>query len=407
MTRFTYIARNDRGLLTRGELVAPSRLAAHTLLKRRGTRPVSIAPIADGLTGLGRLRTISWRDALGPRSYDAEIALQQLALMNRSGLGLVAALQSVGEQTKSKLFQRILGSMVDDLQDGKSLHSAISKHLVFPRVLSPLIEVGESTGKLADVLEQGAKTMSQHRKSRTALLSMLAYPLVVTIAASSVSVYLLLVVIPKLQTFLTAMGRPLPAMTQSLLNFSQAMQSCAPTIVLMFFSFLVGTYTTYRHPRGRLWLDRLALCIPFLGAILRLSGTITFSSTLGTMLRSGVPLVDALSAIENLHRNRHLAITVASIRQAVIRGQSLTAPLSRTSAYMPMLAQMMAIAERTGKTTEILEQVTKFHEEQLLTATKRLGAMLEPLLIVFIGGFVGYVYIAFFIALMSAGGSGR
>ena len=180
MTRFTYIVRNDRGLLTRGELVAPSRLAAHTLLKRRGTRPVSIAPIADGLTGLGRLRTISWRDALGPRSYDAEIALQQLALMNRSGLGLVAALQSVGEQTKSKLFQRILGSMVDDLQDGKSLHSAISKHLVFPRVLSPLIEVGESTGKLADVLEQGAKTMSQHRKSRTALLSMIAYPLVVT-----------------------------------------------------------------------------------------------------------------------------------------------------------------------------------------------------------------------------------
>jgi len=256
-------------------------------------------------------------------------------------------------------------------------------------------------------MEQGAKQMAQYRKSKNAIVSMLAYPVCVLTAATSVSVYLVLVVIPKLQSFLTAMGRPLPRMTQSLLTFSQTMQSWAPTIAVAILAICGGIYAIYRHPRGRLLLDRWLLSIPFLGSILRLSGTITFSSTLGTMLRSGVTLLDALSAIETLHRNRYLSSTVASIRQAVVRGQSLTAPLSQTTAYMPMLAQMMSIAERTGKTTEVLEQVTKFHEELLHATTKRLGALMEPLLIVFIGGFVGYVYIAFFVALMSAGGSGR
>ena len=407
MTRFHYIAKNDRGLLTRGELEASSRLAAHAALQRLGSRPVSIVPIANRVAWLGGLTKLSWRDAFGPRSYDAEVALQQLALMNRSGLGLITSLQSVAEQTKSKAFQKVVGAMVVDLQNGKSLHFAMDKHRVFPRVLTRLIEVGESTGELADVMEQGAKQMAQHRKGRNAILSMLAYPVCVLTAAASVSVYLVLVVIPKLQTFLTAMGRPLPSMTQSLLTFSQTMQSWAPMIATAILALCGGVYVTYRQPRGRLLLDRWMLSIPLFGSIFRLSGTITFSRTLGTMLRSGVTLLDALSAIETLHRNRYLASTVASIRQAVVRGQSLTAPLSRTTAYMPMLAQMMAIAERTGKTTEVLEQVTNFHEDLLQATTKRLGALMEPLLIVFIGGFVGYVYIAFFVALMSAGGSGR
>jgi len=185
------------------------------------------------------------------------------------------------------------------------------------------------------------------------------------------------------------------------------MQSWAPGIAASGLAFLGGMIAMYRHPRSRLLLDRWLLCIPVLGTVIRLSGTITFSSTLTAMLRSGVPLLDALSAIESLHSNRYFANTVASIRQAVVRGQSLSAPLYRTAAYMPMLAQMMAIAERTGKTTDVLEQVTKFYEEQMRTTTKRLGAIIEPMLIVFIGGFVGYVYIAFFVALMSAGGSGR
>jgi type IV pilus assembly protein PilC len=283
----------------------------------------------------------------------------------------------------------------------------MNKHRVFPRVLTRLIEVGESTGELANVMQQGATQMAQHRKGRNAIVSTLAYPACVVTAATSVSVYLVLVVIPKLQSFLTAMGRPLPSMTQSLLTFSQTMQSWAPMIAMVFLGLCGGVYATYRHPRGRLILDRCMLSIPFLGPIFRLSGTITFSSTLGTMLRSGVTLLDALSAIETLHRNRYLASTVAIIRQAVVRGQSLTAALKQTTAYMPMLAQMVAIAEQTGKTTEILEHVTKFHEDLLQATTKRLASLLEPLLIVFIGGFVGYVYIAFFVALMSAGGSGR
>jgi len=407
MTRFSYLARNDHGLITRGELLASSRLEAHSTLQSRGAAPISIAPVKCKLTWLMLLKSFSLRNMFGPRSYDVELALQQLALMNRSGLGLIDSLKSVCEQTKSNAFRRIVAEMIKDLQNGKSLHSTMSGHKVFPQVLARLIEVGESTGQLADVMEQGASQMAQHRKKKANLFAMLAYPICVMTAALGVSVYLVLVVIPKLQTFLTAMGRPLPRMTQSLLTFSQTMQSLAPWIVALGLASLGGLVAVYRNPRGRLRIDRWLLCVPVLGIVLRLSGTITFASTLNTMLRSGVPLIDALSAIETLHSNRYFANTVASIRQSIVCGQSLSAPLNRTAAYMPLLAQMMVIAERTGKTTDILEQVTKFYEEQLLATTKRLGAAIEPALIVFIGGFVGYVYIAFFVALMSAGGGGR
>ena len=407
MIRFHYIARNQEGSLKRGELTAASRTDALAIMGRSGSQVVSITPIENTSNWRSWLRSFSWIDAMGPRRYDVEIALQQLALMIRSGLRLTAALQSVAEQTRSKALRKVLGSLVDGLQKGNSLHSALEKYRVFPRVLVRLVAVGESTGQLADVLEQGAKHMTQQRKRGTAIIAMLAYPICVMAAAGAVSIYLVLGVIPKLQTFLTAMGRPLPRMTQSLLAFSQAMQSYAPYMVVAVLAMIGLAYGVYRTVRGRLMLDRWVFSIPLLGTILRLSGTITFSNTLSAMLRSGVSLVDALSAIEKLHFNRHLANTVISVRQAIVRGQSLTASLSCTNAYMPLLSQMMAIAEQTGKTNEILDQVTKFHEEQLQAMTKRLSSIMEPTLIVFIGSFVGYVYIAFFVALMSAGGSGR
>lgn len=404
MMRFSYIARMESGKLTRGEFLAISASAAQENLQKRGVQPVSITEIQDHKFSRIQLNVFSWLDLAGVRSSEIENALQQLALMNRSGLGLVASLHSVREQSKSHSFQRIVDSIISDLQNGSSLHFAMNKHKAFSKVLLQLIAVGEATGELASVLEQGAAHMAKLRKRVAALYSLLAYPFIVMITGLSVAGYLIVFVIPKLQVFLMSLGKPLPRMTQSLITVSQWIQTYGVTIVAAFLAVLMVVCLIYRNPRGRLMLDRALFRIPLLGTILRLSATITFSSTLGTMLRNGVSLVDALSAIERLHVNRYLSVTVGSIRQSVVRGQSLTAPLSRTTAYMPMLARMISVAEKTGETDKVLAQVTQFHEEQLMTLTKRLGTMIEPALIVFVGGFVGYVYIAFFIALMGAGG---
>jgi type IV pilus assembly protein PilC len=160
----------------------------------------------------------------------------------------------------------------------------------------------------------------------------------------------------------------------------------------------------YKWPPGRALIDRWALRTPVLGKVLRLAGTVTFASSLGVMLRSGITVLEALRTVEGLHANTHLASRVAAARDAVMEGGDLARPLAEKQAYMPMLSSMVAVGENTGQLDEVLERVTVFHEAQLKAAIKKLSALIEPLTIVVVGGIVGYVYLAFFMALFAAGG---
>jgi type IV pilus assembly protein PilC len=161
----------------------------------------------------------------------------------------------------------------------------------------------------------------------------------------------------------------------------------------------------YLTPRGRLFIDRQTLLQPILGYLLRLSATVQFSYALSTLLRSGVTLSEALGTVSGLHSNRYAARVVAAAQDAVNRGGNLSDQLNDRKVYLPMLPRMVAVGETSGTLDDVLDEVAKFHENQLQVAIRRLSVLIEPAVVVFVGGIVGFVYIAFFMALFSVTGS--
>jgi type IV pilus assembly protein PilC len=332
------------------------------------------------------------------------VALEQLSVMLRSGVSLLSALQAVEQQAQHRPLQRVIRQISNDIQDGLSLADAMARHRCFPEVVIQMTRVGELTGNLDAVLQDSGRQMSRRRQNVSSTITGLAYPVVVLIAAFGVAAYMVIVVLPELQKVLRAMGRKLPRMTQRLMDFAGWIEVNGVATLVIAVAVIAAAVLFYLWPPGRLLVDRVSLRIPFIGNILRLGGTITFSSSMRSMLGSGITALEALRTVERLHTNRYLATRVAATREAVIAGDGMAPSLSLKHTYTPMLGSMVAVAENTGQMEEVLEQVTLFHEEQLKLAIKRLSAIMEPAIVVVIGIIVGYIYISFFLALFSVSG---
>jgi type IV pilus assembly protein PilC len=237
------------------------------------------------------------------------------------------------------------------------------------------------------------------------VLTALAYPAIVLIAAIGVTAFMAFSVIPKLERFLSTIGRRLPAMTQLLLEISRGVQAYAPYALLGLIVATVVAIAAYRWPPGREWIDRVTLRVPLVGTLFCLAGTVAFANGLGALLRSGITLLEGLRTAERLQRNRHLANQVAAARDAIMHGGNLATPLAAPHAFMPMLSRMVAVGESAGTLDEVLDEVAGFYETQLQSTIRQLSVIVEPAIIVVVGGIVGFVYISFFMALFAAGGA--
>jgi type IV pilus assembly protein PilC len=325
-------------------------------------------------------------------------------MMLRSGLDLVSGLDAVAAQSNSPVLARILTKLRAAIQGGEALATAMARYKAFPPVAVQLVGVGEQTGSLSSVLEQAAEQMALRRASIVEVRTALAYPAVVATAAISIALYLIFGVIPELQKFLSAMGRKLPSMTQSLVDFALWCQLHGSSLVLGGIALPIAVLMLIQWPPARLAVDRWLLRMPLIGGILRLAGTATLANSLAVMIRSGIKLVEALAIAERLQSNRFLAEQVAAAGAAVTRGEDFSQSLAVRHGYMPMLTSMVAVAERTGELDTVLDEVARFCQGEMRARIKRLSMLVEPTIIVVAGGVVGYVYLAFFMALMSAGG---
>jgi type IV pilus assembly protein PilC len=235
----------------------------------------------------------------------------------------------------------------------------------------------------------------------------MAYPAIVFVAAIGVAVFMMVYVIPKLQILLNVLGKKLPAITQALLDVSTFVQNYLPAIVGGIVVLTASIVTLYLTPGGRLFIDRLTLRVPILGNLLQLSATIQFSYAMATLLRSGVTLTEALGTVSGLHSNQYAARKVAAAQEAVNRGGTLADQLTDRHVYKPMLPRMVVVGEASGTLDEVLDEVAKFHESQLQVTIRRLSVLIEPAVVVVVGGMVGFVYIAFFMALFAVSGSSK
>lgn len=405
MPNFAYIARDDQGRIRRGTSDAETILALRTNLQALGLKLAVAEAVAEPFSIVEwihrYLNPLQW---IPPRSIHVEIALEQLAVMLQSGVPLLGALQSVERQAQYAPMKRVIRQVSDDVQDGSSLAEALARHACFKEMVIQMTRIGELTGNLDAVLRDATRQLTRNRQNLNSTVTGLAYPVVVLVAAIGVAVYMVGVVLPELQKVLRSMGRKLPAMTQRLMDMAAWIETNGLSTLVISLAVAVATVLVYLWPPGRLWIDRVSLRVPLVGNVLRLGGTITFASAMRSMLSSGITVLEALRTVERLHRNKFLASRVVAAREAVLAGDGLAPALSAKHTYTPMLGSMVAVAENTGQMEEVLERVTVFHEEQLNLAVKRLSAIMEPAIVVVIGFIVGYVYIAFFLALFSVSG---
>jgi type IV pilus assembly protein PilC len=386
---------------------AASEREALAALRAEGFAVLSIAPAAGADAEGARSLPPPWHPAwLVPmRAFDVELGLRQLSSMLRSGVSLLAALETVADQASSPRAARVWRAALDDVASGRPLSEALAaRGGRFGPAAIALVRVGEQSGELDAALLHAAGQLEAHRNLRSMLANALAYPVFAIVAALGVSAFLVVSVIPKIAEFLESGGAELPALTQALVDLSAWLRANGAWLLGGLAAAVAAFLAVRLFPAGRLALDSLALRTPVAGRVRRLAGTAVFARAMGMLAGSGVGLLEALDVSRGLLRNRRLARCVGDASEAVLRGGALAPPLKARGCFMPMLSQMVAVGETTGSLADAFSEAARFHELVLAVAIKRLGALVEPLMIVFTGLVVGVVYVSFFMALFSMAG---
>lgn len=401
MPSYQYSARNACGELQRGVRSAVTAEALAAELRARRLLVLDVKPVVPQSTvrSLFSVNPLAW---LPPTRFDIEVGLLQLATMLHSGLSLLMALRTVGEQARRPRADAMWRNMAESIERGATLSGALENHtLRFPPYVVQLVRVGENSGELDHMLTRAADYLEQSRNLRLMLTNALTYPVIVATMALGVSTFMVLKVIPKIQVFLASSGRRLPPMTRRLLDVSDWLRAYMPYLGLGALVMVVALCALHRWPPGRRAMDALWLRVPVVGPVLRLAETAVFARGLSILLESGVALLDSLRAVENLVRNRAVSSRVAAARVAVTRGETLASGLTGKHEFLPIVSRMVAVGEATGTLGQTLSDLARFHEAQLLVTIRRMSILIEPVMILVVGGMVGFVYIAFFVALFS------
>lgn len=406
MPTFRYLTRDPSGAAQSGTIAAGSREMLTSELRGRGLLVVDVEPVAESAPrGAVTWRPATWLRATG---FDVELGFQQLATMLHSGLSLLAALRTVADQARRVRAAAVWHGIADRIEQGSTLGDALAAQgAVFSEHVVQLVRVGEATGNLDTALRGSAEHLERTRQMRLTVLNALAYPAIVTLLAVGVAAYLVLAVIPKIQKYIGGRGRGLPPLTQTLLDVTAFVQVWLPHFAVGLAAAGLALFFIYRWPPGRLALDGFFLKLPVVGGVLRLAGTAVLARGLGVLLESGVTLLDSLKTTERLVGNRALGSRIAAAREIVLRGGTLAAALADGRTFMPMLGRMVAVGESAGTLAPVLGEVARFHENQLLAVIRRMSVLIEPVVILVVGGIVGFVYIAFFLALFSLAGGVR
>lgn len=391
------------GRKERRAVEAQDRAAAMRILRAEAAAVISLEErdAAPGAAAPAGRKTRRRTRLLRPRGLDVEFGLRQLSSMLRSGLSLLIALRTSAEQARTRRAARVWTGLGDEIETGVTLCSAMEESRCFDPYTLALVRMGEQSGELDATLERAAEHMGRRREMRMMLVNALIYPALVVLMTLGVVGFIVLRVIPQIQSFLAQSNQALPAMTQMLLDISLAVREHGRQAAAGILAAVLALFLARRTPRGREQTDRLALFLPVSGRILRLSATAAAARGLAILLDSGVSLLDSLETAAALIRNRRLRRRLTDAREAVIRGETLAGALAAAPEFMPMLAKMTAVGEATGTLGATLGEIARFHEMLLENAVRRFGALIEPVLILVVGGIVGFVYTAFFLALFS------
>jgi general secretion pathway protein F len=330
-------------------------------------------------------------------------ATRQLATLLGAGLPLDEALASVAGQLEHHGMIRALGRVREEVIQGESLHTALSHHAgIFPNLYVNMIQVGESSGSLDQVLQRLADFLEDQARLKSRIRSAMAYPVLMALIGTGVLFFLFAFVVPKVTRMLEDLDRALPLPTLLLIRGSDFLSAWWWLLLILMALAGLALHRYRGTEEGRLRLDRMALNAPLFGKLNLLIATARLTRTLSTLLHSGVPMLAALDICGNLLENRVLRQAILDTTIAVREGEGLAAPLKRSGVFPPMVAQMAAVGEKSGEMESMLLRVSEAYEHQVEMSISGLLSLLEPLMILFMGTVVGFIVMAILLPIFEA-----
>ena len=394
---FDYSVRDKVGKLVTGRLEGESQAAVVTKLKAMGFAPLSITESKAG--GINREMSFGTKKV---KLKDIAVMSRQFATMINAGLSLLRSLSILAEQSDNKELRRILNVVATELESGQSLSGAMSKHpVVFPPLFVNMVKAGEVGGFLDTVLLQIAENYEAEVKLRGKIKSAMTYPVVVFVIAILAVVGMLLFIVPIFASLFDGLGGTLPAPTRVLVFLSAALKFIGPFLLVAGIVGFVVWGKVKRDIRVRNVVDPLKLKMPIFGSLVRKIALSRFSRNLGTMLSSGVPILQSLDIVGQTTGNVVLERAVADVQESVRRGESLAQPLTKHSVFPSMLVQMMAVGEDTGALDAMLHKISDFYDQEVEATTEALTSLIEPLMIAVLGAIIGGMIIALYMPIFS------
>lgn len=380
---------------TEGEIESQSEEAARQLLSGRNIKIQSISKKAQdikiNIPGLG-----------GVNTRDMVIFTRQFSTMLNAGIPLVECLNILSQQVENPQLRTIISTIKVDVESGKPLNDSLRKHpKVFDPLYSSLVEAGEAGGLLTNVLDRLSVYMEKADALKAKVKSAMAYPAAVSVIAVLIVGGLLTFVIPQFKTMFEDMGNKLPPLTQGLIDTSDFVKGNILLILGIIVVFIVIFIVWKRTPVGTRILDSLAIKAPIFGNIVRKSAVARFTRTLGTLVSSGVDILQAMEITARTAGNVVIEEAVMKSRQSIAGGSEISKPLAETGVFPPMVVHMISAGEKSGALEEMLAKIADFYEVEVDSAVEGLTSMLEPLVMVIIGGLLGLIVIAMFLPILT------
>jgi general secretion pathway protein F len=395
---FDYKAFNSSGKVQKGIVEAENQKAARGKLKKQGLMATEV--IEKSATRPSNAVSIPF---IGNRVSAQEIALmtRQLASLVRAKIPLVEALSALVDQSENQKLKVVLAQVRQDVNEGSSLAKATGTHpKVFDTIFVNMIEAGESSGTLQHVLIRLADLKEAQMRLRSKIISGMTYPVLMMVVAFGLMMAIFTFVIPKLTKIFDSMNKPVPALTKFLMGVSDAIINYWYGFIAAGFLFVWLFKRYINQPAGRAKWDALKLKLPIMGGMVRMIAVTRFSSTMATLLDSGVPILTSMAIARNLVGNVPIAKAISNARENITEGQSIAEPLRKSGEFPPMMIHMISIGEKTGELPSMLQNVAETYEEQVNSKIDAMTSLLEPLMIVGMGGAVGFIVMSVFMPLM-------
>ncbi len=403
MAQFQYRAVDPQGKVVEGTIDAAEVPAVVARLHDRGLIPITIAS-GDGARARPSRVALPTLPALGKRrvkNRDLLVMTQELSALVSAGLPLDRSLATLAELADNPELKRILSEVLHAVQGGKSLAEALGQHKAFPAIYVNMIRAGEIGGFLEVVLERLSEYLERGQQLRDDVSSALTYPVILMCAMGGSIVFLLVYVLPKFSSMFSEMGRALPLQARVLLGLSDGLRSYWWAAIGAVILAVGGFRYSVRTPRGRYSWDQWKLRVGLVGPLLRKMEVASLARTLGTLLKSGVPMLQSLGIVKEVAGNQVIARSLGDVEVGVREGAGVAEPLARSGVFPPLAVQMISVGEETGKLDEMLIRVADHFDREVRVRIQQFTRLLEPVMILVMGLGVGFIVVSMLSAIFS------